>query len=61
MEVKVIHDWAEWLTLDQVKTLLRTGELVVPDTKGTLRLYIHSIDRVSANELLDRKTKQEKT
>ena len=45
----------EWLSLDQVLTLLRTGELSSSSSKGTLRLYLNFPDRVAAQELAKKK------
>lgn len=41
---------SEWLSLEQLRILLTTGELELLTPGGTLRLYVNFIDRVSAQE-----------
>jgi hypothetical protein len=41
----------EWLSLDQLRTLLATGGIEIASPNGTLRLFVNFIDRVAAQEL----------
>ena len=42
----------QWLSLAQLKELLRTGEVELPANDGTaVKLYLNYGDRVSGNEL----------
>ena len=51
MAITIIHDWTEWLSLDQLRELLRTGKMEVGTPQGTLRLFINEKDRVAAQEI----------
>jgi hypothetical protein len=42
----------EWLSLAQLRALLVKGEIEIPSPHGTLRLGVHFIDRVAAQELV---------
>lgn len=54
MSIIVTHDWTEWLSLDQISELLRTGQLEVPTNDGTLRLHVNDCDQVAAREIVKR-------
>lgn len=62
MELNTTYTCTEWLSLDQIRELLRTGEIEVSRVGLNLRLFVNFIDRVAAQELLtDSQPKQEKT
>jgi len=53
MERYRLDTYSQWLTLDQVKVLLETGEVEIVSAIGTkLKLYINFVDRVAAKEVL---------
>jgi hypothetical protein len=51
MQVNLIYNCTEWLSLDQLRQLLLKGELQVATAAGTLRLFVNCNDRVQAREL----------
>jgi hypothetical protein len=57
-EVRTLYSFTQWLSLEQLRALLDTGEVVVEEPNGTtLRLYVNFDDRVAAKEVVQAKRK----
>lgn len=54
MEIQTTYTITEWLSLEQVLTLLRTGQLSLSSPQVSVSLSVHSIDRVTAREMAER-------
>jgi len=54
MEVNVTYHCSESLSLEQIRTLLDKGEILIATRTGDLRLLVNFPDRVAAQELLKR-------
>jgi hypothetical protein len=49
---KITFQNVEWLTLDQVCTLLEKGDIVLACDDGITHLYIDWVDRITAGEFV---------
>ncbi|MBV8807965.1 MAG: hypothetical protein JO033_04770 [Acidobacteriaceae bacterium] len=54
MQINQAFTASQWLSLEEIRTLLLAGELQVDSPQGTMRLYVQFKDRASAQQLAEK-------